>query len=551
MPTSRVGPFALEELLPGAGCVYRAIHVSQKRSVALKLFAAPFGTGREARLAFSSEWEILKSLRHPHLVRCFGGGLEGMQGFLVSELVDGESLAAVLQRRGRISWELVVDYAVQLVQGLEYMHEQNALHLALATDKILLAEDGAVKIADIRFRRDKGSAFLSAKGLTVAAAHYAAPEQFRADAEVSTRTDLYGLGCILYELLTGSPPFTDTTVPELARQHQEDEPERASRLVLDCPVWLDAFVHQLLEKDPARRPHSMAAARLALKRAQDNLAKGMGVAEHVSRGLSPLRTTADRKEAARVLGRNPKKRKRPPAAERPPFYESVWFLSLCLLLLIAGGTWALWPLNEDQLFRRAERLMADGDEEAARRARADYLEPLLRRFPRGEHAHQARDILDRMDMELAERRLRNKLKLGRELGGEAERLLAEAWQFQQFGDQFTALDKFESMIDLLPNEEENRPYRNIARREAAALQGQGNLAQKRREFIQQRLNDADQLVQEGKLPEAERIWRSMVSLYQNHPDLNTLVDVARQRLRTLDDERQLRQQEIQFQDWEP
>lgn len=531
MPSSRVGPFALEELLPGAHCVYRAIHVSQRRPVAIKLFSASFGTNRQARLDFSSEWELLKGLRNPHIVRCFGGGMDGGQGFLVYELVHGDSLAAQLERRGRVGWDLVTEYARQMVVALEYAHEQNFIHQALATDKVLVTPEGTVKIADFRFGRDQGSSFLSSPGLTASAARYAAPEQFRRDREVSTRTDLYSLGCILYELLTGQPPFQGDSVAELGRQHQEEEPERVSRLVLDCPVWLDAFVHQLLVKDPAQRPHSMAAARLALQRAQENLAKGVGVAEHASRGLSPLKSAADRQEAARVLGKKrKKKKKRSSSANETPFYESAWFLALCLVVLIAGGTWALWPLSEEQLFRRAEQLLVSDEEAAARRARADYLEPLLRRFPQGQYADQTREILDEMDMDLAERRLRNKLKLGRELGGEAERLLSEAWQFQQFGDQFTALDKFESMLDLLPDEQDNRPYRNIARREIASLQGEGNLAQRRRDFIQGRLDDAELLVQEDKRLEAERIWRSILSLYQNHPELSPLVEAARQRL---------------------
>jgi hypothetical protein len=173
--------------------------------------------------------------------------------------------------------------------------------------------------------------------------------------------------------------------------------------------------------------------------------------------------------------------------------------------------------------------LATGAAGDARRARSDYLEPLLRRFPKGKHAEEARAEIARMDMELAEARLRNKLKLGQELQTEGDRLLAEAWQFQQFGDAATALEKFESMLDILPEDAASRTYRNIAGREIEKLRESGVSAD-RKAFLQQRLQTADEQAEKGNTSEAQRIWRSVITLYRGNPELADLVAQAEERL---------------------
>ncbi len=530
--TSRIGPFALEELLPSASCTYRAMHVDQRRAVALKVFTAPFGANQDARQAFAAEWERLKRLKHPHIVRCFGGGLHEAQGYLAYEwLPQTESLREVLARRDRLPADQVVEYAKQIVAALEFAHEEDVPHLALMPEKVLVTADETLKLADFRVERETQAAFRSTAGVTLERARYLAPEQFRSDVPTGPKADMYALGCVLYELLTGTTPFVGTSVEFLERAHQEDTPERVTRIVLDCPIWLDALVHQLLEKDPLKRPHSMAAVRLALDEAERKMAQRVSVAEHVTGGISALKTDASRKEAEQLLGHK-RKRKRQAAVDAPPFYERAWFLVLCLVLLAAVGVWAMWPPDEETLFRKAEALIATGADGADRRARDDYLLPLLRRFPDGKYAAEAQAHIDRMDMELAETRLRVKLKLGRELNSEGERLLAEAWQFQQFGDTSTALEKFKSMRDLLPDDEDNRSYRNLAQREIEKLQAAGVSAD-RQAFLEERLKKADELLAAGDKAEALKIWRSIVSLYSGSVELAALVETAQTHIKTL------------------
>ena len=108
MPRSRLGPLAIETKLgdhPSQSSVWRAIHIQLKRAVAVKVFAAPFGGTPEARSAFAAEWEVLKQIQHPGIVRCYGGGFEETDAYLAHELIEGSTLARELERRSRLSWE--------------------------------------------------------------------------------------------------------------------------------------------------------------------------------------------------------------------------------------------------------------------------------------------------------------------------------------------------------------------------------------------------------------------------------------------------------------
>src|SRR5688572_8927151 len=126
MDQSRVGPFLLSQRLGDdpAGTVYHAIHAEQRKAVALKLFSVPFATGADLSTDYAREWETVKKLRHPNIVRCYGGGFEEMQAYLAYELMPGETLAALLARRGKFSWEQAVEYALQIAAGLEFAHGQ-------------------------------------------------------------------------------------------------------------------------------------------------------------------------------------------------------------------------------------------------------------------------------------------------------------------------------------------------------------------------------------------------------------------------------------------
>lgn len=529
----RLGPFVLEEKLGagGMGEVYRATHVETRREVALKVLSAKAASSRRIVARFARELEILKALKHPNIVRCYGGGRHETEAYLVMELVGGGSLSSLLRRRGRLAWETVIDYGLQVCDGLAYAHEWGIVHRDLTPANILLTEDGQAKIADFGIARVQYGKRLTATRHTLGTVAYMAPEQIRGAPPVSHRTDIYTLGCVMFEMLTGQLPFTCESTAQMLYHHLGEPPPRVSSLVLDCPVWLDVLVNQMLEKDPLKRPHDATAVAQALREVQEKVAAGAGMAGHAATGGPSTLKVPKQKEEKAELKKLLRRKKRKKGA-KVPFYEQAWFLAACLLLTVGLGVWLLRPKSEEKLFAELEKYMAADDRFNAERTGVALLES----FPNGAHASQAQQYLDSMEMEKAERRLLADLEHGRKPETEGSRLYAEAWGYEQFGDHVTALEKYQSIVNLMKGKDEERPYVNLAKRQVNSLMSQSSGAQNRAKFIESRLKDAEEQYDEGETLEAHKIWNSIVTLYGDNRELRPLVERAQKRLSSDDSE---------------
>ena len=248
-----IWPFVLTEQIGegGMGIVYRGEYVPKKIEVAVKMLpddvADPVVLQR-----FEREVGILKKLRHPNIVRCFGGSCENERRYYAMELVPGGTLADVLRRRGSLEWEQVVEYGEQMAAALAAAHEANVVHRDLKPANFLIDADGRLKLADF------GLAFIEAKsritraGKTAGTVLYMSPEQIRGR-EVGAVSDLYSLGCVLFEMLAGEPPFDGESQAAILHAHVMEEPRRVSSIVLDCPTELDQLIGELLTKDPDER----------------------------------------------------------------------------------------------------------------------------------------------------------------------------------------------------------------------------------------------------------------------------------------------------------
>ncbi len=528
MSASCVGPFALEERLDpsGTGNVFRAVHLKQRRQVALKLFSAPLATDPVVRNAFTEEMDLLKSLKHPNIVRCYGGGIVETQGYLAMEIVPGEPLSAVMRRRGRMSSEEVVELALQISSALEYAHEREMTHQDLTPEKLLMTRDGRVKVVDFRRDRRHNRFCVSSNERTLPRVAYLSPEQL-GDAPVTHKSDLYSLGCVLFEMLAARLPFEADTAEEMVHKHLHEAPPRVASIALDCPIWLDVVVSQLLEKDPIRRTHSAGALSLALNEAKKKLAAGTGVAEHAAGGISALRMPVAKAEARKLLRRRDAKKERPAG---PPIYERVWFLVGALVLIALIVTWFAWPPSEKKLFTKAQALMETDDPVQWSRARKSYLEPLQKRFPDGEHADEVQEYLDRIDAHYALESVKNTIRFSREPSCEGERLVAEAWRYEVFGDRVAALAKYQSIVDLVPAEERDRKFVLLAKRQIARLLDAGDTDTSRAKLVERKLDEADDLYDAGDVIEAQKLWRGIVSLYSENREMAPLVARAKKRL---------------------
>lgn len=540
---SRIGPFALEERLSAdnTGNVYRAIQIAQRRTVALKLFSAPLiKNSAKARAEFVREAKLLRQLVHPNIVRCHGAGLVDMQGYLAMELVTGQSLADLLAHRGKLTWDTVIDDSLQICAGLEFAQQVGLIHLDLTPDKLLLDEEGQIKITDFRLDRPSNGLCATSHQRTASRVTYMAPEQLGQEGEVSHKADLYSLGCVMFQMLAGRPPF-ESALPELIiDQHLEEEAPRVSSIELDCPVWLDVLVAQLLEKDPRRRPHSATAVMLALKEARKKIAEGTGVAEHATRGFSPLNLPVDKEEAQRVFQSRESLIRRCSRrvvqwiydSEAPPIYQRGWFLVGCLLVIASVFAWALWPPSEQKLFLQANALIRGGAREDRGQAER-LLQNLLQRFPDGQFAAEAQQHLDVIEMAKAESRMRFNAQIGRKPSTLGEQLYAEAWRYEQLGEAATALQRYQHLVQTVPSEGKNKPFVSLANRQIKLLSATQPSSPDHRTTVQQRMDKAEQLLADGATEEARKIWESIVTLYQDDLGMAELVQQAQSRLNEL------------------
>lgn len=236
------------------GIVYRARYVGNNRMVAVKLVPEEIGKNPTLVARFERELEVLKQLRHPHIVHCFGGICESKQRFYAMELVEGGTLHTLLREVRKLPWETVVDYGLQMCSALQCAHEQNVVHRDVKPGNFLITKTGKLKLSDFGLAIVVASQRITSAGKTLGTFHYMAPEQIRGKPPVTNRTDLYALGCVFFEMLIGSPPFDADSAAEVLHKHLKEEPPRVLNLEPDCPPELDQLISDLLQKDPEARP---------------------------------------------------------------------------------------------------------------------------------------------------------------------------------------------------------------------------------------------------------------------------------------------------------
>ncbi len=534
MTRSRIGPLALEAPLGERGShVFRAIHMQQKVQVAVRVFTITMGMTPEAKQEFANQLDGLKTLRHPGIVRCYGGGFDAKDAYLVYELFDSESLHAQLERKDRLPWESVLQYGLQLCEALSYAHEAGWTHGRIRPDKILVSPDGtSVKLCD--FRRGPGTpAPRTPSQLT-----YCAPESLPNPETSDVAGDLYSVGAVMYHAITGQPPFVGENGAAIKESILESVAPAVASIVYDCPVWLSAIVEQLLLKDPLRRPYTAAATAMALREAQKRATDGIGVAQHAMSGFSPLQMNVDRDEAAKALGRKKKKKRRAVDEDgvelhSPTLFERPSVLLGILVVTIGIITVLVWPASERTLRLRAESLLQRDDGIARNDARDRYLLPMLERFPNGEHAAWAQEELEKIEMFNAEDRMRRNQRMRIPPTTEGERKYMEAQNFEIFGDRLTALNMYHGIVDLLKDQPESRPFVNLARRRIESIESNPPNIDELRRFLREKLDQADKMYQEGDVIRAKQIWDGIISLYNGNREMIKFVEQAQGRIEKL------------------
>ncbi len=330
-----IGKYRLLSLLGkgGMSSVYLAEHVLMRRRCAIKVLPSK-RVGDSSYLGrFHREAQVIASLDHPNIVRAYDVDHEkdGDRDlhFLVMEYVEGRSLHEVIQQDGVLGFAQVMDYARQAAEGLQYAHKAGLVHRDIKPGNLLLDPKGVLKILDL------GLALVSGQGddhsLTVAhdekvlgTADYLAPEQALDSHKVDHRADIYSLGCTLYFLLTGSPPFTEGTLAQRLMAHQIKAPPPLSDKRPDIPVSLAAIVAKLMAKRPEDRYQT--ASEVAQVAAAWLAANGSGVpggAVKTSRPGSEIGATKSdvngrRPDSGRVAAKPPSSKRTRPSTDDEP-----------------------------------------------------------------------------------------------------------------------------------------------------------------------------------------------------------------------------------------
>jgi len=248
----------------GMGVVYRGRDRTLDRTVAVKVLPALFAENPTLVERFEREARAAASLNHPNIVSVFDSGRDGTERFIVMECVPGVSLAELLRERGRLEVREAVALAAQIAGALAAAHAAGIVHRDVKPANVMVLPSGGAKVLDFGIARAAADAALTNTSMVLGSAPYIAPEVMLGQA-ADERSDIYSLGCVLYEMLTGRPPFVGDLPAVVMNQHTNAAPQPIHELAEGIPPALAALVMRMLAKNPVDRPRSAADLTSALK----------------------------------------------------------------------------------------------------------------------------------------------------------------------------------------------------------------------------------------------------------------------------------------------
>jgi serine/threonine-protein kinase len=265
-----VGGYRLESLLGegGMGLVFRGRREGDGATVALKVMKAAFAADETHRRRFLHEARAAAEIRHPNLVPIFEAGEVDGRDFLVVALVDGPTLSERIEHHAPLAVEEVVKLATGVAAGLQALHDREIIHRDIKSSNVLL-DAGTPMLTDFGLAKGAGYTVLTRPGTVVGTLEYLAPELLRGE-PATPASDLYALGCLVYECAAGKTPFGDRSLFEVGIAHLDEEPADPGAGRDDWPQALSTAVLEALKKEPDLRPATTTAYAELLARAAGN-----------------------------------------------------------------------------------------------------------------------------------------------------------------------------------------------------------------------------------------------------------------------------------------
>jgi serine/threonine protein kinase, bacterial len=236
----------------GMSSVYRGLDLRLDRPVALKIMDARYAGDQQFLTRFQREARAVARLKDPGLVAVYDQGIEGRHPFLVMELVEGGTLRELLRERGPMPPHAVAAVLAPVLGGLAVAHAAGLVHRDIKPENVLISDDGGVKIADFGLVRAVAEAKITSTSVILGTAAYLSPEQV-STGDASPRSDVYAVGILAYELLTGDTPFTGDSALAVAYQRMDNDVPAASTVIPGVPTQFDELVLHATARDPAGR----------------------------------------------------------------------------------------------------------------------------------------------------------------------------------------------------------------------------------------------------------------------------------------------------------
>ena len=250
--------------------VYKAKDVTLNRNVAVKVLRDEFTTDQEFIRRFETEAQSAARLTHPNIVSIYDVGVDNGIYYIVMELIQGKTLKEIIvEEGGPLPWKWSINVAIQIASALDMAHKNNIIHRDIKPHNIIITEDGVAKVTDFGIAKAVSNSTITAFGTTIGSVHYLSPEHARGG-YTDAKSDIYSLGVVMYEMLTGRVPFDADTPVSVALKHMQEEPQEPIELNPNIPESINKIIMKALKKDPMERYQTSMELLKDLKQALKN-----------------------------------------------------------------------------------------------------------------------------------------------------------------------------------------------------------------------------------------------------------------------------------------